>query len=369
MKKSILLLSSVLLLASCGGTSTNPSDYVEEPKNAKTISGKEAAQHAKKLGTSLSSQKAVGLELTGFYEMSGSFTTVENKELGLSNKEYKSSASIKDLKVNAAYAATDTAVTASASGSAKVVADVNAIRGQYNQETGEVKFVDSSAKLDAGFDAKAFLDQGDVYYDLTGVKDGVHKTVDFVKALTGEDDIKGPEDDYFVKAKTTLPLAITASLASLPAMAGSYVTQYSDYLSQIDVMASTSVQGIDLSKFIETKEYGDGTYGIVAHADVKDVLPLVASTAGIPAQVQKALESVTGSAKVVLDFNESEIKSLGVSLEAGIADLDIAAIAGEDADELPVSKASVSLKAGFKVTFAYGSNVKVASVDNPESYK
>ena len=368
MKKSILLLSSVLLLASCGGTSTNPSDYVEEPKNAKAISGKEAAQHAKKLGTSLASQKALGLELTGFYEMSGSFTTVENKELGLSNKEYKSSAAIKDLKVNAAFAANDSTVSASASASAKVVADVNALRGQYNQETGEYKIVDSSAKLDAGFDAKAFLDQGSVYYDLTGLKDGVKKATDFAKVLSGQDAISVPED-YFVKAKVALPFSITAALTSLPAMAGSYVTQYSDYLSQIDELASTSVEGIDLSKFIETKEYGDGTYGIVAHADVKDILPLIASTAGIPAQAQKALDSITGSAKLFLDFDESEIKSIGLSFEAGIADLDIAAIAGEEAGSLPISKASASLKAGFKVTFAYGSNVKVASVDSPESYK
>ena len=353
MKKTVLLLSSVLLFASCGGVSTNPADYAQEPGNAKAISGKDAAAHANKLARNIANQTAFGLEMTGFLDASVSFTTEENKE-------YKSSASISDLKANAAYVIDGDKASASASASAKVVADVNAIRPVTNQWTGGTTYVDTSAKLDAPFDAKAALQEGTFYYDLTGLADGMKKATEFAKTLTGMDDLKIPEG-YFVKGKVDVPSSFAAT--SIPVTVGSYLAQYSDYLTQLDEMASSSVSGVDYSKFIETKEYGDGTYGVLIQAGVKDVLPLLTGGAEISEDELATLDDVSGSGKILIDFDEKEIKSVGLSVDISTSDFDVLAFGGADLGGLPITKLTASIKAGIKISFSYGDKVKVETYD------
>ena len=374
MKKNLILLSaSAMLLAGCGGSANN--GYVAEPSGGKVVEATVLAEAAKKLSGNLPAKKAIGMKLDGSAKVDGSLSFKTAAELGpLSGKAYKVNLEA-NVNGNAGLGSFEQSAKGSASASASLKGNLvlPSITG-VDPETMSFKVEDKTVNLDASLSAKAYLEEGSVYADLTGLKDGVTKIYNAILPVIGGGIglAEQPEiPDVFKKYKLALPDQFVATLGQIPASLQELAGQVAEFLNGFEQLKSEAASGEakKLLEGIEFKTYDGGLYGIHVAADLKDIVSFVPveETEALSA-INKVLEKVGASAEALLLFSETEVRSAGFTVKVDVKDLDFASFA-EGEEQMPLDKLNLSFEAGEKVEFSYDSAVQIETLADKTGYE
>ena len=373
MKKNLILLSaSAMLLASCGGSANN--GYVAEPSGGKVVEATVLAEAAKKLSGNLPAKTAIGMKLDSSAKVDGSLSFKTGAELGpLSGKAYKVNLEA-NMNGNAGLGSFEQSAKGSASASASLKGNLvlPSITG-VDPETLSFKVEDKTVNLDASLNAKAYLEEGTVYADLTGLKDGVSKIYDAILPLFGGLIVPGETEipDVFKKYKLALPDEFVATLGQIPAGLQELAGQVAEFLNGFEALKSEMVSGEakKLLDGIEFKTYDGGLYGIHVAADLKDIVSFIpAEETEALSVINKVLEKVGASAEALLLFSETEVRSAGFTVKVDVKDLDFASFVEGEA-EMPLDKLNLSFEAGEKVEFSYDGAVQIETLADKTGYE
>ncbi|MBE6126408.1 MAG: hypothetical protein E7182_00245 [Erysipelotrichaceae bacterium] len=376
MKKNLILLSaSAMLLAGCGGSAN--SGYVAEPSGGKVVEATVLAEAAKKLSGNLPAKKAIGMKLDGSGKVDGSLSFRSSAELGpLSGKAYKVNLEA-NMNGNAGLGSFEQSAKGSASASASLKGNLvlPAITG-VDSETMSFKVEDKTVNLDASLNAKAYLEEGTVYADLTGLKDGVTKFYNAILPVIGGGIglVEQPEiPDVFKKFKLALPEEFVATLGQLPESLQELAGKVAEFLGSFEELKSEAASGEakKLLEGIEFKTYDGGLFGIHVAADLKDIVSFIpAEQTEALSVINKVLEKVGASAEALLLFSETEVRSAGFTVKVDVKDLDFASfVEGEAQAQMPFDKLNLSFEAGEKIEFSYDNAVQIETLADKTGYE
>ena len=363
-KKIILVCASTMLLASCGGGNEN---YLAEPSGGKVTTAKALSAPVGKLSEAMAAKSAIGLDIQASAKFDGSVTMAKMEELGgLSGKTYSAAVELSELKGHVGVGSFTTGLKGDASISGKIKANLLLPQVDVNPETYSIAVTDKNIKIDAGMSAAAYLQNGSLFVDPTGLEEGVKKVVDALKEFLPI----SLDETTFRKFKVALPEEFNEVAPAIPACIGGFLGQAASLFTQWDDMKAQLPEEIrPLLDGIEFKAYDGGVYGLHAAVSMKDILDIIPSEGGESvAMVKTILEKIDMKAEALLLFTESEIRSFAMTVKADVKDLSFAQFVGED-DYMPVDKVSLSLDSGFKAEFSYNDAVKIASPEDPASFK
>ena len=339
-----------MLLVACGGN--NSTDYLAEPETKATVEKKDAAKNLNTLSANVAKTNAFGVsvvaDLSADIESGMKATKNNGLEKDMANKY---SFSAKDLKSEDAFTGLGTAsMAASGSVSGKLAVNVEGTSAEYDENL-SASYKDVKRNAEASLDEKYYFEGGLAYFDFTNAVEN------FAKALAPEQASEMPK--IAGKFKTTIPEQIYTTISSIPTLLSGFTASISAELTASgvgDIVASLGGgESASWTAALSFKSYTNGDYGMTGDIDVSKLLPAVGGDMEAVAGVQ--LGGITGSLKIVAIYSENAFKSIGAkfSLKSDVP-----------ADEEMGAYSKVNIEGGFKVTFAYGDEVKVTKLSDAD---
>lgn len=364
MKKSIFILASAMLLASCGNNG-NGSAYSEKsgtPVADPTV----ALEPLSKLSEKLASTTKIGLEAKVVENIDASFHTKANADLGLKDATYpiKSSGS-----ATAKLGVDFDAVKASGSIDAKLSASAKYPSFTVAADGGSVQVTDKELNIpETSLSAKAYLDDNKGYFDISGAKAGIKSIAnEIAKIYEGASGIGETIDALPGKIKSPeIPAEYIETIKSVPGVIGSYIGLYGpaliSYISEASSMPKVSGQ-TDYSQFIKLEKV-DSDYRFTVDVKLADVSGLIIGLAGDSidsALIQKILEKIDASLHASITFNENALLSVHFSAKADVKDLNLEDLV-ETQGEMPIDKINLNAEISAGIDFKYGNDVVIETL-------
>ena len=361
MKKSIFILASAMLLASCGNNG-NGSAYSEKsgtPVADPTV----ALEPLSKLSEKLASTTKIGLEAKVVENIDASFHTKANADLGLKDATYpiKSSAS-----ATAKLGVDFDAVKASGSIDAKLSASA---KYPSLSDSGDGKLVDKEINIpETSLSAKAYLDDNKGYFDISGAKSGIKSIAnEIAKIYEGASGIGETIDALPGKIKSPeIPAEFIETIKSAPEVIGSYIGLYGpvliSFISEASSMPKVSGQP-DYSQLIKLEKV-DSDYRFTVDVKLADVSDLIVGLAGgsiDSALIKKILEKIDASLHASITFNENALLSVHFSAKAAVKDLNLEDLV-ETQGEMPIDKINLNAEFSAGIDFKYGNDVVIETL-------
>ena len=350
-KKLLLVTAAAMLLVACGGN--NSTDYLAEPETKATVEKKDAAKNLTALSANVAKTNAFGVSVVADFSAdieSGMKATKENE---LEKDMFtKYSFSAKDFKSEDAFTGLGTAsMAASGSVSGKLAVNVEDTDVEYDDNlSASYKNVKRSAE--ANLNEKYYFEGGLAYFDFSNAVEN------FVKAFAPEGEASSMPK-IAGKFKTTIPEQIYSTISSVPSLLSSFTASMAAELSVSgvgDIVASLGgSESASWTAALSFKSYTNGDYGMTGDIDVSKLLPAVGGDAAVVGGIE--FGGVTGSLKIVAIYSENAFKSIGAkfSLKSDVP-----------ADEELGMYSKANIEGGFKVTFAYGDEVKVTKLSDAD---
>lgn len=340
-KTLILLLSSAALV---GCAQSNVNKKAEAPTGT-SVEQKVVDEKLAAAVTKMKDTEALGITVSGFatYAYEAEKSTTYNG----STESAKMSANAKVSNLSIKAAATDIGkdtVKASASLSTDYTVKSSAT-GTYS---GATQQIDASGKMSA----KAYVADKTLYVDATGMKDAVKK---FGNSMGGSN-ASISITDADLKRKATIANIADYNLATA--------------WEQIDSNIG------DIKKFASTAEYlqgKNGTYSYLYTASAEKLLSQIPGWSSMTG-TDGTKPTFDGEVKAWFTFTEDKFTEIGITSNASMkmevkTDTTKMSISGYNLPSVQSeSKLNLSLDGSFKISFAYGDDVKVDSVENPETY-
>lgn len=350
-KKLLLVTAAAMLLVACGGNN-NSTDYLAEPETKATVEKKDAAKNLNTLSANVAKTNAFGVsvvaDLSADIETGMKATKNNGLEKDMVNKY---SFSAKDFKSEDAFTGLGTdSMAASGSVSGKLAVNVEGTSAEYDENL-SASYKDVKRNAEASLDEKYYFEGGLAYFDFTNAVEN------FAKALAPEQASEMPK--IAGKFKTTIPEQIYTTISSIPTLLSGFTASISAELTASgvgDIVASLGGgESASWTAALSFKSYTNGDYGMTGDIDVSKLLPAVGGDMEAVAGVQ--LGGITGSLKIVAIYSENAFKSIGAkfSLKSDVP-----------ADEEMGAYSKVNIEGGFKVTFAYGDEVKVTKLSDAD---
>ena len=354
-KQLLLLLSSTMMLASCGGSV----DPLKEPETKQNLDRAQMVTHVAKLGENLAKVEAFGVDTKASFDSKFSFGTPENKEYGIPATKYDIAFSLSECKESFAVKKVGDSVALSASASTKYSYDITL--PSYSQgEDGKTKVESKNVKDSGSFGISAYIledEPNQLYADLSGMKDAATKLLSAFGGSASTDQL----GQIFGKIVVTIDSSITQVLANLPSYAGAAIGTLLGSDAWKEIVSSAKE---DKNVY---KEYTDGSYGIVSTLDFKDVYDEAASLipsdqegmSGVTSMLSGLAENLKGQASTLLIFTEDAVKTIGASVSAKL----------ENSTLSGMKDVNASVNAEVRADIKSGTDVKVDVVSDKTAYK
>jgi hypothetical protein len=340
-KTFILLLSSAALV---GCAQSNVNKKAEAPTGT-SVEQKVVDEKLAAAVTKMKETEALGITVSGFatfdYEAENS-TTYEG-----STESAKMSANAKVSNLSIKAAATDIGKD-TMKASASLSTDYTVKSSTTGTYSGATQQIDASGKMSA----KAYVADKTVYVDATGMKDAVQK---FGNSMGGSS-VSISIADADLKRKTTIANIADWNIASAWEEIDSEIGEIKNYASK--------------TEFLQGK---NGTYSYLYTASAEKLISEIPGLGNMTG-ADGTKPTFNGEVKAWFTFTEDKFTEIGITSNASMkmevkTDTNKMSISGYSLPSMQSeTKLNVSLDGSFKVSFAYGDDVKVDSVENPETY-
>lgn len=343
---SLLVLPAMLFgVVSCGSSATAETDLPNAGTAVEEAEGKEALKSALSKSVALNdTTNAIAVEMSGGY-LDASFST--STTYGSATTTISANAHVKDAYLKVAAAGFTSDKVSDVKSSVKLGANINA---EVVLPTG---LVDSSqdTTFSKSLAAEAYLDNGTGYINLS---DDLSELV-----------------STFVQSGTTLPTKFKIT-DTLKAEALPLLTEetYTEAFNSISSTVESLLEGVGASWL----NHGDNVYSLTLAVSGENLRTALSSALSSNDQIASYAQLAAGVLETIDDNDfiklaaifdtEKGLKSIGFN-----AGIDASSSTSQAVSGMTVaSSMSLSLKAGFKFNFYSGTDAKVDSVSNPESY-